>query len=161
MRFSAQSAWRMAPDCWYAAASLGGGSQHFLENGNGVRRVAVRSVLGDELRRLGSVVPGPELRLDDGVDDLLRPFRPLAQVLLVHEDDAAGVVLPDVAGEAQNLADAQRLGRSVERLGDDVAGDLFGGERRRHVGRRQDDKVHLIRRRRADALGDGGEAAVS
>ena len=108
-----------------------------------------------------TVLAGPQLRLDHGVDHLLRPFRPLLQVALVHEDDAAGVILPDVAGEAQNLADAECFGRGVERLGDDVTGDLVGGERRHHVGGRHHHQIDFVGGGCAGPLGHRRQAALA
>src|SRR5690606_26203545 len=57
--------------------------QHAAQDFDSVRRVLVRIVLGEQLRGLGAVLTRPQLRLDHGVDDLLRPFRPLLQVLFM------------------------------------------------------------------------------
>lgn len=107
-------------------------SQDFLQHRHGVRGVAVLTVLGEKLRRLGAVRARPELCLDYGVHDLLRPFRPLFQIALMHEDDTAGMIAPDVTCEAQDLSDALHLGGRIEGVGDDVASDPSRSQRGRH-----------------------------
>ena len=96
----------------------------------------------------------------DGVDHLLRPFRPLRGVLFLRADDAAGMVLPDIAGEAQDAPADFEFAERVERLGDDVAVDLHRGERRRHVGRLHDLQTGLVRRWRR-GFDDGRQAALT
>ena len=63
-------------------------------------------------------------------------------------DQAAGdVVGPDVLRVVEDAAVAVHLGLAAERLGDDEAVDRLRGERRGHVGRRQDDELDLARAR--------------
>ena len=110
-----------------------------------MRGVSIDAILGQQCSGFDAVLTSPELRFDHGIDYPLRPFGALLQVTLVHEDDAAGVILPNITGEAQNFADAECFRRGIERFRNDVAGDLAGGERRHHVGRRHHDKIDFVR----------------
>ena len=63
-------------------------------------RQVVAAVLRQDARDLLLVLGGIDRAAHDGIDDLLRPLRLLLHQRLVHGDDAAGVVLPDIAREA-------------------------------------------------------------
>ncbi|MNQ48781.1 hypothetical protein D3C85_626660 [compost metagenome] len=110
-----------------------------------MRRVAVLAHVRQQLGRVDLVRARPQLRLDDGIGDLLRPFRTRVDVALGQEGDAACMVLPHVAREAQDLADAGVFRRRIERLCHDVAGDRLAGQGRDHFSRCQYDQVDFIR----------------
>ena len=135
--------------------------EHLFEHSDGMWGVSVDVILGQQRSGLDAVFAGPELRFDHGIDHLLRPFGALLQVTLVHEDDAAGVILPNIAGEAQNFADAECFRRGVERFRNDVTGDLAGGEGRHHVGRRHHDQIDFVRCRIAGPFGHRGQAVLA
>gem|GEM_PF-4637611 len=67
----------------------------------------------------------------------------------MHEHHAASVIAPDTAAEALHPANLQLFGQGVEGFGNNVAGDAFTRQRRRHVRRWQHQQINLIRRQNA------------
>ncbi|MPN44808.1 hypothetical protein SDC9_192375 [bioreactor metagenome] len=94
------------------------------------------------------------LRIDHGIDHLLRPFGAILEIALVHGDDAARVLAPDVAGETQYAADTIGFCGGIERLGDDEAGNRTVGQGRSHVGRGHDGESDFVRLQAVRRLGD-------
>ncbi|MCY1535285.1 hypothetical protein D9M68_706820 [compost metagenome] len=84
---------------------LRGRSQHPTQHLGRMGRVPVGTILGQQSGRLGAILAGPQLRLDDGVDHLLRPLRALVEVSLVHKHHTAGMVTPDISREALYATD--------------------------------------------------------
>ena len=68
--------------------------------------VAVRQQLG----RFRPVLADPLLGVNQRVSHALAPCRAHAEIAFVHHDHAAGVVLPDIAGKAQDPPDMACFG---------------------------------------------------
>ena len=82
-------------------------------------------------------------------------------VVLMHDDDAAGVIEPDIRDEPQHLANVVHLRDRIERVGDDKTLDRVVGERGRHVRRRHHEQLDLALRCVGVALGDRREAGLT
>ena len=83
-------------------------------------------------------------RTDKCIHDLLGPCRLLFGQMLVHANDAAGMVFPDVAGKAQHDGAGLEFTHGVKGFGDNIGVDLFGRQSGRHIRRRHDLQIDLI-----------------
>ena len=114
-----RSRWSPAP--WRAPADCG---VYLLSS------ALERSLAASEL-----VAARPQLGADDGVGDALGPFGALGDVAL-GEEGHAGVVLPDVAGEAAPCRPRAVLAAALPAC-DDETGNRPAGQGRHYLGRRQ------------------------
>ena len=104
-----------------------------------MRRVTKSTLSGQNTRCLKTIVVNPKLGLNNAVDHALRPLRPVIQIALMHKDRAAGMILPGITRESQDLANSHDLCGGIKRFGHNVATDAACGQGRQHIGRRHND----------------------